>query len=111
MADKLPGGYLTTAMGILPHKNLEEALSLAMSLDVPFWPQIPRSFTSLAAKLEEIFVYVSNQGIAMDELLDRAWLAPSRCCLVNPDRAKTVEASFKLLKELGDHFKEKYKLY
>lgn len=69
------------------------------------------SFTSLAAKLEEMFVYVSNQGIAMDELLDRAWLAPSRCCLVNPDRAKIVEASFKLLKELGDHFKEKYKLY
>ena len=38
----LPGKALTTAMGILPHTNLEEALKLALSLDIPFWPQLPR---------------------------------------------------------------------
>ena len=32
----------TTAMGIMPHSNVEEALELALSLDIPFWPQLPR---------------------------------------------------------------------
>ena len=38
----LPGQALTTAMGILPHTNLPEAQKLALSLDIPFWPQLPR---------------------------------------------------------------------
>src|SRR4030043_1562320 len=32
----------TTAMGILPHTDVEKALDLALSLDIPFWPQLPR---------------------------------------------------------------------
>jgi len=38
----LPGQALTTAMGILPHTDLQEAQKLALSLDIPFWPQLPR---------------------------------------------------------------------
>lgn len=37
----IPGGLLTTAMGILPHTEVEPALELALSLDIPFWPQLP----------------------------------------------------------------------
>lgn len=33
---------LTTAMGILPHTDIERALEAALSLDIPFWPQLPR---------------------------------------------------------------------
>jgi len=29
-------------MGIMPHTNVEQALELALSLDIPFWPQLPR---------------------------------------------------------------------
>jgi len=29
-------------MGIMPHTSVEEALELALSLDIPFWPQLPR---------------------------------------------------------------------
>jgi len=36
------GNLLTTGMGILPHKEMERALALAMSVDIPFWPQLPR---------------------------------------------------------------------
>jgi len=36
------GNLLTTGMGILPHKEMERALSLALSVDIPFWPQLPR---------------------------------------------------------------------
>jgi len=32
----------TTAMGIMPHQNIERALEVALSLDIPFWPQLPR---------------------------------------------------------------------
>lgn len=38
----LPGKGMTTAMGILPHVNLDEALKLSLALDIPFWPQLPR---------------------------------------------------------------------
>lgn len=34
-------GCKTTAMGIMPHTNVEQALKLALSLDIPFWPQLP----------------------------------------------------------------------
>jgi hypothetical protein len=37
----LPGKALTTAMGILPHIDLPMAQQLALSLDIPFWPQLP----------------------------------------------------------------------
>ena len=45
MADmRMPfiGNLMTTGMGILPHKNVEEALAVAMSVDIPFWPQVPK---------------------------------------------------------------------
>lgn len=38
----LTGNCQTTAMGILPHTSLEEALHIALSVDIPFWPQLPR---------------------------------------------------------------------
>ena len=37
----IPGNLHTTAMGILPHDEVEPALKLALSLDIPFWPQLP----------------------------------------------------------------------
>jgi hypothetical protein len=31
----------TTAMGIMPHRDIDKALKLVLSLDIPFWPQLP----------------------------------------------------------------------
>ena len=45
MADTLmpfEGNLLTTGMGILPHREIEPALAVAMKVDIPFWPQLPR---------------------------------------------------------------------
>lgn len=36
------GELATTAMGIMPHNQVDEALRLALSTDIPFWPQLPR---------------------------------------------------------------------
>jgi hypothetical protein len=35
------GGCRTSAMGILPHNDVDKAIELAFSLDIPFWPQLP----------------------------------------------------------------------
>ena len=63
--NKLPlqAGCRTTAMGIMPHTNMERALELALSLDIPFWPQLPNiSF------YEDMYVQTSQNfpGIAVD---------------------------------------------
>jgi hypothetical protein len=41
MPSLIPGNLQTTAMAILPHDRVEPALDLALSLDIPFWPQLP----------------------------------------------------------------------
>jgi hypothetical protein len=41
MPTLIPGNFYTTAMAILPHAEAEPALNLALSLDIPFWPQLP----------------------------------------------------------------------
>ncbi len=41
MKPPIPGNLRTTAMAILPHGEVEPALELALSLDIPFWPQLP----------------------------------------------------------------------
>jgi len=59
----IPGNLLTTAMGIMPHKNVDQALELALSVDVPFWPQLP-----LFSYYEDMYVQVSEHfpGILLD---------------------------------------------
>lgn len=50
-------------MGILPHKDVGRALELAFSLDIPFFPQLPRrSF------YEDMYVQLSSNfpGISLD---------------------------------------------
>ncbi|MDI6813557.1 MAG: hypothetical protein QMC95_10380 [Desulfitobacteriaceae bacterium] len=60
----LPGRGLTTAMGILPHTNLEKAQKLALTMDIPFWPQLPhfRFKEDMYAQFAEHF-----PGILIDE--------------------------------------------
>lgn len=68
---KMPGNCLTTAMGILPHDNLEEAMQVGLSVDIAFWPQLPKySF------FEDMYVQVSENlpGIQLDLEKKRIWL-------------------------------------
>ncbi|MFO7963226.1 MAG: hypothetical protein R6U50_04835 [Desulfobacterales bacterium] len=41
MTTRVPGNLLTTAMAVMPHTDVDRALETALSLDVPFWPQLP----------------------------------------------------------------------
>ncbi len=53
----------TIAMGIMPHRDIEQALELALSLDIPFWPQLPK-----VSLYEDMYVQASQDfpGIAID---------------------------------------------
>jgi len=53
----------TTAMGIMPHTDVERALELALGLDIPFWPQLPK-----VSLFEDMYVQASQNfpGTAID---------------------------------------------
>ena len=59
----IPGNLLTTAMAVMPHRDVDRALSAALSLDVPFWPQLP-----LLSYYEDMYVQASERfpGIVLD---------------------------------------------
>jgi hypothetical protein len=59
----IPGKLLTTAMAVMPHRDAERALQAALSLDIPFWPQLP-----LLSYREDMYVQASENfpGILLD---------------------------------------------
>ena len=59
----IPGNLLTTAMAVMPHRNVDRALALALSLDIPFWPQLPKY-----NYYEDMYVQASEHfpGILLD---------------------------------------------
>ena len=59
----IPGNLLTTAMAVMPHINVERALEMALSLDVPFWPQLPNY-----SYYEDMYVQAAEHfpGIVLD---------------------------------------------
>ena len=59
----IPGNLLTTAMAVMPHRDVERALDLALSTDIPFWPQLPRF-----SYYEDMYVQASEHfpGVLLD---------------------------------------------
>ncbi len=59
----IPGNLLSTAMAVMPHTDIDRALDLALSLDVPFWPQLPNF-----SYYEDMYVQAAEHfpGIILD---------------------------------------------
>ena len=59
----IPGNLLTTAMAVMPHRDVDRALQQALSLDIPFWPQLPH-----VSYYEDMYVQASEHfpGILVD---------------------------------------------
>ena len=59
----IPGNLLTTAMAVMPHTDVDRALDAALSLDVPFWPQLPN-----LSYYEDMYVQAAEHfpGILLD---------------------------------------------
>jgi hypothetical protein len=69
---KLEASCRTTAMGIMPHSDVDKALELALGLDVPFWPQLPNVsfYEDMYAQASENFpgivVDIEGERISLD---------------------------------------------
>jgi len=59
----IPGNLLTTAMAVMPHQDVDRALQMALSLDIPFWPQLPH-----VSYYEDMYVQASEHfpGMVLD---------------------------------------------
>lgn len=63
MDNPIPGNLRTTAMAVMPHTDVDRALETALSLDVPFWPQLPNY-----SYYEDMYVQAAEHfpGIVLD---------------------------------------------
>jgi hypothetical protein len=59
----IPGNLHTTAMAVMPHKDVDRALELALTMDIPFWPQLPH-----VRYTEDMYVQAAEHfpGILLD---------------------------------------------
>ncbi len=68
------------------------------------------SIHSLIAKMEHVWQTLGKKGIDMEHLLSKSLLSPATCCLVNPDKEKTVEKAFEMINHLSALLRQKHKL-
>jgi len=63
MTMTIPGNLLTTAMAVMPHRDVDRALETALTMDIPFWPQLPNY-----NYYEDMYVQASEHfpGILLD---------------------------------------------
>ncbi len=90
----------TTAMGIMPHQDIERALEVAFSLDIPFWPQLPK-----VSYFEDMYVQALENfpGVRIDPVHQRIYFSLSRFYEELPsyfERADDVR-TFQLTKEFS----------
>ena len=82
------------------------------------WGIVPTGFESfekenintLAKQLENVWSVLSGRGIDLPLLLSQSMLSPATCCLVNPDKEKTVDKAFACVRALSVKLREKYEL-
>lgn len=80
------------------------------------WGIVPTGFeafdkeniSTLTDQLESVWSVLRSRGIDTQHLLSKSMLSPATCCLINPDKEKTVEKAFKGVLELSSTMREKY---
>jgi len=63
---------------------------------------------SLIQRLENVWEILWSKGIDREQLIARSMLSPATCCLVNPDKERTVERAFAAVNRMSDELKTKY---
>jgi len=82
------------------------------------WGIVPTGFEnfakedipSLTARLEAVWNTLAKKGIDKTRLLEKSLLSPATCCLINPDKEKTVEMAFDTTKRISHQLRQEYKL-
>jgi len=65
---------------------------------------------SLIQRLETVWHILWSKGVDKELMTARSMLSPATCCLVNPDKERTVERAFAVVKEMAGRLKEKYQI-
>jgi len=97
------------------------AVSIQRFLDkggIIVWGIVPTGFetfaqedpSSLIGRLEAVWDLLSKRGVDKDLLIARSMLSPATCCLVNPDKEKTVERAFASVNRMSRELRETYRL-
>ncbi len=82
------------------------------------WGIVPTGFETFAQedipsmilRLEEVWKILEGKGIDRQQMLENSLLSPATCCLVNPDKEKTVDKAFQAVKNISTQLKIRYKL-
>jgi hypothetical protein len=82
------------------------------------WGMVPTGFETfekenldlLAFRLNTIWKALGKKGVDMDQLVRQSLLSPATCCLVNPDKGKTVLQAFQLTRKLSSNLRSHYKI-
>ena len=59
-------------------------------------------------RLEGVWKILWSKGIDREQLIARSMLSPATCCLVNPDKERTVERAFAAVNRMADELRTKY---
>ena len=65
---------------------------------------------SLVNQLKNVWNILTDKGVDRDQMLSQSMLSPATCCLINPDKEKTVEKAFTMIRKLSEELREKYNL-
>ncbi len=80
------------------------------------WGIVPTGFEdfekeetpSMIQRLEDVWKVLWSKGIDREQMISRSMISPATCCLVNPDKERTVERAFSSVMQVSDRLREKY---
>ena len=109
---KVPANQKVTV--VFSHVSLKKVtvyLTLAINENKEFNPVM----SDQEEQMSEVLVDGSSKklfqnGIDIEQIVNRSMLSPATCCLVNPDKGQTVEDAFSMVNHLSQMLREKYKM-
>jgi hypothetical protein len=63
---------------------------------------------SLIQRLESVWQFLWSKGVDRELMIARSMLSPATCCLVNPDKERTVERAFAAVKQIAKILRNQY---
>ena len=63
---------------------------------------------SLIKRLEDVWAVLWKKGIDREQMISKSMISPATCCLINPDKERTVERAFGAVKRLATELRGKY---
>jgi hypothetical protein len=81
------------------------------------WGIVPTGFEafskeeipSLIQHLENVWRTLWSKGVDREQLIEHSMLSPATCCLVNPDKERTVEKAFATVRQMASELRDRYR--